>query len=295
MSGVLVIRRRLKAVIPAPLRALLRGGLKYLQRVGRWSIILWQVRGVTLQDKVTLVISAIAAPILSLRTLYAWQDPILLRDACVNVPGVGRFEIRAFTDDLWHILPWRESHIFRTLRAILKPGETFVDAGANIGVYSVLASRIVGPEGRVVSFEMIPETTQILRRHIALNNCLNIEVIEGALAEEPGKSLEAWIPEGKYGQASIERTAGTIRLAVKTLTLAEELHDIETVHVMKMDIEGAELGALKGMGIHLAKVRAIIFENRDGGEVVSYLEEQGFRVTEVDGNNALAERSRNQA
>lgn len=292
LSRTTTFRTRLKGVTPGPLRALLRCGLHYLQRLGRWPIILRQVRGTSLRDTISLLASAFAAPFFSFKSLQAWQDPVLLSDACVEVTGVGRFQIRAFTDDLWHVLPWREREIFRVLQETLNPGETFVDAGANIGVYTILASRIVGQEGRVVSFEMIPETADILRRHVALNECANIRVIEGALAEASGKVLEAWIPEGQYGQASIERSEGSCRFTVTTLTLADELRDLDAVHLMKMDIEGAELGAIKGMEPDIAKVRAIIFENRGASDVVSFLEGHGFSISRIDGNNALAVRSK---
>lgn len=60
--------------------------------------------------------------------------------------------------------------------------------------------------------------------------------------------------------------------------------------MMKMDLEGAELGALRGLGDAILKVRAIVFENRDSPEVVQFLENHEFSVKRIDGNNALAER-----
>jgi hypothetical protein len=59
---------------------------------------------------------------------------------------------------------------------------------------------------------------------------------------------------------------------------------------MKMDLEGAELGALRGLGDTILKVRLIVFENRDTPDVVTFLEHRGFSVRRIDGNNAFAQR-----
>ena len=94
--------------------------------------------------------------------------------------------------------------------------------------------------------------------------------------------------EGKSGQSSISIDKGTIKIEVSTITLESTLKDVPSIDLIKMDLEGAELGALKGMGSDLQKVHAIIFENRGAQDVVEYLQAQGFNVTRLDGNNALA-------
>ncbi|MCR6496042.1 hypothetical protein LJB71_07295 [Thermomonas sp. S9] len=140
----MTVRDRVKSVTPEFIRRILRCILNYVCRLGRWVIILWQIRGAKIADEGVLWVSAFVAPVTSLSNLGGWQDPVLLWDATLNVQGFGVFRVRARTDDLWHVLPWRERRLFRVIRKFLGEGDVFVDAGANIGVFSVLASLIVG-------------------------------------------------------------------------------------------------------------------------------------------------------
>jgi hypothetical protein len=152
--------------------------IRYWQRLGRWGMVLIQVRGVSWHDQFKLLGSAVAAPAISLRSLSEWQDPVLLSDAVVRVGGIGTFHVRRWSDDLWHVLPWREREIHRALRRLLRSGDVFIDGGANIGIYTLLASQLVGPAGRVLAIEMMPDTAAILRRHVRENRCANVEIVE---------------------------------------------------------------------------------------------------------------------
>lgn len=294
------MRETMKRILPTPVRQMLRGGLHYTQRNLRWPIILWQVRGVSGRDRITLLLSALAAPYQSLRNLLAWQDPVLLRDASVIVPGIGRFALRARTDDLWHVLPWREQAIANTMRSMLKVGDVFIDAGANIGIYTVLASRLIGPAGRVISIEMMPETADRLESHVRMNQLQNVTVIRSALSDTPGQLVRATVQEGKHGQATIARGSERFGLGnaieVETTTLDITTTEITSVRLMKIDVEGAELRALRGAEHLLQKLQALVYESwgwkRGSTEPVDVLlVESGFGLRQLDGNNWLAERT----
>jgi len=170
----------IKERIPKPVRFTLRFCLNYSSRIGRWFIILWQIRGLTGRDQLTLFFSALASPLISFSEPLKWQDPFLLADVKVNVPSVGRFHLRQKTDDLWHVLPWREKAIFKAISKYLRPGDVFIDAGANIGVYTVFAAKIVGPSGRVISVEMMPNTAKQLEQHIYFNGLKNVTIVKNA-------------------------------------------------------------------------------------------------------------------
>jgi hypothetical protein len=174
-------------------------GWRYAQRLERWAVILRQLRGCTWRDQMKLLASAAAAPVLALRDLSSWQDPVLLFDACIRAPRIGRFHVRRHTDDLWHVLPSREQGIHDALERLLRPGDVFVDAGANVGFYTLLASRLVGPTGRVLAIEMMPATADILRQHVAINDCTNVELVEKALSDRAGDTIMAKVPAGKHG------------------------------------------------------------------------------------------------
>ena len=296
-----VMRAFLKRSLPGPVRAILRALLHYSQRLARWPVILWQIRGVSLADELALIRSAFAAPILGLRNLQQWQDPILLQDVAVRVLGVGQFSLRAYTDDLWHVLPWRERSIAELMKGVLKPGDTFIDAGANIGVYTVLASRLVGPEGKVISVEMMPDTAERLESHIHMNHLENVTLIRRALSDVPGKTVTATVQAGKHGQATIATDTGRYGLGreiqVQTTTLDTITEHIPAVRLMKIDVEGAELQALQGGNVLLHKIDGLVYESWGWRRAVSdpvstLLEGSGFTLHGLDGNNWLAEKSR---
>lgn len=280
----------IKEVLPKPVRRF----LGMTRAIGRRALLWWNVSrelsGVSFQDKAVLRRAILAAPIDVFRGLDRWRDPVVKENCKIRANGIGVFSVRANTDDLYHTLPSREVSITKAIKSRLKPSDVFVDAGANIGVYSVLASRLVGQDGKVISFEMMPETARILREHLFENECQNATVIEGALSDESGKTVTAYVEGHKHGKSSIIRKDSCVEVSVKTTTLKEELRYVPLIHLMKMDLEGAELGALKGMGHDLQKVQTIIFENRDAEDVVTFIEEHGFQVTRLDGNNALAQR-----
>lgn len=287
-------RAWVKRLLPVPVRKLLRKLLHYAQRNSRWAIILFQMRGASWRDQSWLVISALAAPWLSLRNLAGWQDPVLLNDAKVVVRGIGRFELRRRSDDLWHVLPWRERRIHRELRRHLRNGGVFVDAGANIGIYSVLASQLVGEEGRVIAVEMVPDTAAILRRHLYLNGCGNAVVVDRALAGRCGDTVPASVPRGSYGQASIVARAGrgtSELILVETITLDAICHDLETIDLLKMDLEGAEALALAGATKTMPKLRRVIVESLpgDSSDAREVLRRCGFGFRLLGRKDLLAE------
>lgn len=285
-SALVNLSKRMPPIIRRPL-----GRLRtVLRRQIIWTKVRLRLRGVTRADQRILNRAMAHSIVRSWRDLHRWQFPIVDDDCTVTSRGVGTFRVRRRTDDLFHILPGQEPAVEAAIRSRLSSGDTFVDAGSNIGFYTVLASKLVDPRGRVIACEKMPTTANILRDHVALNGCHNVEVHEGALASAAGLSVEASVRPGKYGSASIARRAGGEAVAVRTITLADILQDVSRVRLMKMDLEGAELGALQGLEAALSKVDAIVFEHKGGADAVNFLIAHGFRCRRIDGANALAER-----
>ncbi len=287
-----MIKQKLKPFTPKIVRKIYRGATNYFKRLWRWLVILKQIRGVTFLDQMKLVFSALLSPITSLKSLLKWQNPVLLFDTGVYVKGNGTFNVRKYTDDLWHILPNREANVYKCIKERLTIGSVFVDAGANIGVYSILASSIVGDEGKVISIEMIPLTIKRLKKHIMMNNQQNINIIEQALSDTKDETIVANVPNNKYGMASIEIIHNGIEtesVKVMTTTLSHVLANVDKVDLMKMDIEGAELKALQGGEDVLDKVENIIFETHTQlAEISSFLTLHGFKLMKLSGRDVLA-------
>lgn len=255
------------------------------------------MRGHTSLDRAALARSARAAWQSSFRRLDDWQDPELTTGARVSVHGIGAFNLRAHCDDLYHVLPAREAMVVAAIKARLRPGDIFVDAGANIGFFTVLASRLVGTTGKIIAIEMMPDTATRLRDHIELNKLRNVNVIEHALDETSGRTIIATVPEGQFGQASIvmDDLRKTLRqVSVTTRTLDDILAGSEgPIAILKIDIEGAEIGAIQGARHVLSRTNAVIFEQLgEQWEAGRLLSNAGFILSQLDGNNWLAERTK---
>lgn len=263
-------------------------------RMGTWLRLMSEVRGATARDGCWLWLSFLASPITAMFALSEWRDPLLLHNMVADVPGVGHFQLRARTDDLWHVVPFRERIVLECIRSRLRPGDCFVDAGANIGFYTIVGARLVGPSGTVVAIEMMDDTARILRSHLELNSVSNARVIERALSARDNETVVASMPTGSFGQASISTGNSGETFEVRSATLDVLLRDTATIRLIKIDIEGAELEALRGASVTLDRVEAIIFEHLDRhalDQIATMLVSRGFRVEPLDGRNSLAFRS----
>jgi FkbM family methyltransferase len=137
------------------------------------------------------------------------------------------------------------------MKLLLREGNTFIDVGANIGLMSIYASKLVGPSGQVSAFEPNPETAEILEENIRLNRISNIKSHRYAVGKTPGKALiyDRW--DSNRGSASLIKPGQDAEShEIEVCTLSDFFKkDIETAklpHLIKLDIEGFELEALEG-------------------------------------------------
>ncbi len=138
--------------------------------------------------------------------------------------------------------------ISRILRRLLRPGDTVLDVGANVGVIALQASRLVGESGTVHAFEPQPNLASLLRQSAALNGLSNLRVHEMALGAEQG-TLSLWVPDGNAGAASLVRRGSSGRsISVPVRTVDEVMEELAAKHVrlIKMDVEGFEGDVLAG-------------------------------------------------
>ena len=154
-----------------------------------------------------------------------------------------------------------EAKDFAMVRRLVAPGATFVDIGANIGWYTVHVA-LADPTARVVAVEPIPTSYRWLARAVESNRLTNVVTLNAAVAAEPGE-VELWLDAGISGAASSAPSTGTTgleRLACPAVTI----DDLVATHggrasFIKIDIEGAELFALRGAGRVLGEERPIVF------------------------------------
>lgn len=148
----------------------------------------------------------------------------------------------------------------------LNEGDTVFDFGANIGYFSVLSSAIVGNAGKVYSFEPIHENCQLLEASRQINALNNIEINEIFCGEVTDVEITMSLPSaGNSGIGSLAVPLNAATTTVKTITLDDFCvrNGIPSVDFLKMDIEGGEGVAIRGMfsGLrnHLYKIVAVEF------------------------------------
>lgn len=132
----------------------------------------------------------------------------------------------------------------------LRPGMIVFDVGANIGVYSLLSADYVGKRGAVHSFEPTPNTFAQLQVNVKLNGFACIHLNQLAVAEQSGTSNLFLYKQNAMNSLSRQDWVGTPlgQVAVETISLDEyiDAEGLDTVNLLKLDVEGAELGVLKG-------------------------------------------------
>lgn len=186
------------------------------------------------------------------------------------------------------------------VRAYLKPGMTFIDIGANIGQYTLIASDLVGGCGRVHAFEPHPEVFRDLRENVQANSFVcpqdselstNIELHQLALSEKEGNAQLFFGHSNNAGANSLRPTVNTssktVEISMKRMD--DVLGHLEKIDMIKMDIEGAELLALRGGEGVIKRTKPVIVmeltnDKFTGGfgyttdDIVAWLNDHGYRI-----------------
>jgi FkbM family methyltransferase len=163
------------------------------------------------------------------------------------------------------------------------PGETSLDAGANIGYMTLLLAWCAGPGGRVISFEPNPAVRRMLQNNVASWETLSIapiEILSSALSDRDGEGFLGF-PEGydsNWGVASLEAPAGNLAVKLSRLDSIAS----ESVGVMKVDVEGHEASVFQGAENLLSskRIRDILFEEHETYPARSHklLLDHGYKI-----------------
>ncbi len=149
-----------------------------------------------------------------------------------------------------------EKPVVRYLNSAIRPGMCCIDAGANVGFFTLLMARRVGPAGKVIAFEPTEKTHAVLRENLDLNSASNVVPERLALSDREGEIRFNEGPPGfdvynSAGDISHPMAAGeefrTVVVPCTTLDGYLKRAGIAAVDLVKLDVEGSELFALKGM------------------------------------------------
>ncbi|WP_394838047.1 FkbM family methyltransferase [Pendulispora rubella] len=187
------------------------------------------------------------------------------------------------------------------IREVLTQGQVFVDVGANWGYFSLLSAGIVGGTGRVVAIEADPRMYRTLARNTALNSFPHLTSVHVAAAAKPGTlTLLGYSEEDtNWGLSRVVKDGGngnggkTFEVEAKPIDTILDEQRVDSVDLLKMDIEGAEGFALEGMrrGLASGRYRRIVLElhpdqlrehGQSAGDILRTLRDAGYRGWTID-------------
>jgi FkbM family methyltransferase len=198
-----------------------------------------------------------------------------------------------------------EPEVQQALAELIKPGQTVYDVGANIGFFTILCSRLVGPEGHVYAFEPIPQNLKTLHHNVALNRLENVTVVEQALSSSTGTAQMFVSPWSAFHSLNVEGATKQEdhgpdegEITVRTVTLDEFVQGegVRAPDLIKIDVEGAELIVVEGMAETLRSVQPLLLVELHDTKLgySEFVDAIDYRARVIDGESPeLADADRN--
>jgi FkbM family methyltransferase len=159
------------------------------------------------------------------------------------------------------------------LEAVLRPGGTFFDVGANIGIYTGWAARLVGASGQVHAFEPVPRTRGYLTAFLERNGLAQVRVVPAAVGAKPGSLKLHTVPHASGLASALPRPdrGGTVEIEVPVVTLDGYVLERAAAPpaLVKIDVEGFEFEVLRGAEglFRSGNPPVVVFESIDGAGV----------------------------
>jgi FkbM family methyltransferase len=178
---------------------------------------------------------------------------------------------------------------YELLPSMVSQGDWALDVGANIGHYTMRLSELVGEAGRVVCFEPVPETFELLAANAALAPNKNISLINAAATESPRlssmqipKFSDTGLDNYYMAQLSQDQLGSGTRVLCLSVDSLQLPHQIRLV---KIDAEGEELSVVRGMKGVLQRDHPILIVEDNNAEVVPFLESFGYSSNRIPGSS----------
>ena len=189
--------------------------------------------------------------------------------------------------------------VLEALKAELAPGHTFVDIGANIGYFTLVASKLVGPSGKVLALEPSHVNLSRLGRHVWDNEAANVLIASVAAGKDYALASLNFPTFNNAGAATL-RPCSTIKSSTVLQVPLDDLIEAHSLkpHLIKLDIEGFELEALRGLGRTLARFGPVVVceltdsflreIGQDARQLLAHMEGFGYNCTVLAANGAGA-------
>ena len=176
----------------------------------------------------------------------------------------------------------------------LQAGDEVLDIGANIGYYTLLAARKVGPQGRVYAFEPDPTNFALLRQNVELNGYRNVVLVNKAVGET-SEDLKLYLSDVNAGDhRTYASEAGRPAITIPCTSIDDYFRGQDCqVNFIKMDIQGSECRALRGMQETLQRREylrltvefwpyGLVRAGDSPQELIRLLEQSGFKLYDID-------------
>jgi FkbM family methyltransferase len=170
----------------------------------------------------------------------------------------------------------------------LRPGMTVLDIGAYIGQFSLIAWRTMKGTGRIICVEPTPVVFAQLKRNLELNHCDNVQPVRAAVSDREGDAT-FYVHVGSNDQSSLHSLAGedqvSYQVRVTTVDALAASAALDSLHLVKIDVEGNELSVLHGAAKTLERFRPyLIIEisrhqrtvGYSGADIKAVLERLGY-------------------
>lgn len=230
---------------------------------------------------------------------FAWQPHPFVASTVfgMKIAGDARDIIGQY---IYYFGQW-EPAITRWIASRLRPGDTFVDVGAHLGYYALLAARLVGEHGQVIAIEASPKNFAALRANLARNRVGNVRPLNVAVTDRPGTVRLFAGHAHNSGLTTILADAGLeFEAEVPAAPLAALIPAAERarLRLIKIDVEGAEALVVAGMAGLLADARPelelvievsperLARQGRQAEELLAPFLAAGFRPYRLDNDYA---------
>jgi FkbM family methyltransferase len=181
---------------------------------------------------------------------------------------------------------------YALLDTLLGPSDWALDVGANVGHYTMRMAELVGPSGRIIALEPVPDTFSLLACNARLFAHANVTLLNVAASDRVAIA-GMQIPRFESGLSNYYQarlSAGSSGLAVLTLSI-DEL-SLPPVRLVKIDVEGHEMPALRGMRGLLARDHPALIVESGSQETMTFLGSLDYTVERLPGSSNLLCRPR---
>ncbi len=238
------------------------------------------------------LLSFVPVRVVKLASRAQWKSPAwqwifqklsrsLRKGSGVIQKGPGRgLNFEAANGVAGYLLGTYEIGIQQVFTELLRPGDVVFDVGTNCGFLTIIASRLVGPGGKVIGFEPGPEAMAAARHNVKSNKITNVELFEVALGDQDGEAQFYTSRESGWGrlQSSGPATEMQGEIAVHVQRLDSIAATLSKPQVIKVDIEGGETAMLRGGSRTISEMQPLLLIELHGTnkQVAEILEGFGY-------------------